>query len=69
MTVTTYRVEGMSCDHCKNAVTQELGGLEGVSLVDVDLAAGTATVTSDAELTVDVVREAIDEAGYTLVDA
>jgi copper chaperone CopZ len=69
MTVTTYRVAGMSCDHCKNAVTQELSGLVGVTVVDVDVAAGTATVTSEADLAVDVVRDAIDEAGYTLVDA
>lgn len=69
MTVKVYRVEGMTCDHCKNAVTQELSALDGVSAVDVSVEAGTATVTSEQELGIDIVREAIDEAGYVLVDA
>ncbi len=50
MTVKVYRVEGMTCDHCKNAVTQELSALDGVSAVDVSVEAGTATVTSEQEL-------------------
>ena len=37
MTTTTYRVTGMSCEHCVNAVTSELGSLGGVSGVTVHL--------------------------------
>ena len=33
----TYRVDGMSCEHCKVAVTDEVGGVAGVASVDVDL--------------------------------
>jgi copper chaperone CopZ len=33
----TYRVPGMSCEHCRRAVTDELGGMTGVTAVDVDL--------------------------------
>jgi len=36
--------------------------------VRVDLAAGTATVTSAQPLAVDAVRDAVDEAGYELAD-
>lgn len=64
---TTYRVEGMSCEHCVRAVTAEVGGLEGVTAVDVDLAAGEVTVTSEAPLDELAVRAAVDEAGYELV--
>jgi len=64
---TTYRVEGMSCEHCVRAVTAEVGGLEGVTAVDVDLAAGEVTVTSEAPLDEPAVRSAVDEAGYELV--
>jgi len=63
----TYRVVGMTCDHCVRAVTQELDALEGVRAVAVDLEAGTATVTSVAPLEQDAVRAAVDEAGYELV--
>ncbi|QXC59291.1 copper ion binding protein [Aquihabitans sp. G128] len=67
-TVATYAVSGMSCQHCIDSVTAEVGKLDGVAQVDVDLGAGTATVTSAAPLELDAVREAVDEAGFDLAD-
>ncbi len=66
MTTTTYQVTGMTCDHCVRAVTTELIMLPGVRSVDIDLGEGAVTVTSDDPLDPEVVREAIDEAGYVL---
>ncbi len=66
MTTTEYQVQGMTCEHCVRAVTTELVMLTGVQSVDVDLTSGAVTVTSDAPLAEDQVREAIDEAGYEL---
>ena len=66
MTSTTYRVIGMTCDHCVRAVTTELVLLDGVHCVDVDLGEGAVTVTSEGPLDLEDVREAIDEAGYSL---
>ena len=63
---TTYKVGGMTCDHCVHAVTTELVLLPGVRSVDVDLAEGAVTVTSDGPLDLEQVREAVDEAGYEL---
>ena len=67
MSTTTYRVQGMTCGHCVHAVSTEVGGLPGVQQVDVDLATGNVTVTSDGELDREAVRAAVDEAGYELV--
>lgn len=70
MTTTTYAVSGMTCAHCVAAVTEELGLLDEVSTVDVDLNTGgtsLVTVTSAAPLPVEAVRAAVDEAGYTLI--
>ena len=64
MTTTTYSVSGMTCGHCVSAVTEELSKLDGVTDVQVDLAARTATVTSDQPLDAEAVRAAVDEAGY-----
>ncbi|MGW5668425.1 heavy-metal-associated domain-containing protein [Micromonospora sp. NPDC003776] len=64
--VQTYTVTGMTCEHCVRAVTDELSALPGVEEVRVDLAAGTATVTSAEPLPVESVRAAVDEAGYDL---
>jgi copper chaperone CopZ len=66
MTTTTYTVTGMSCEHCANAVTSELGGLSGVSAVTVDLVPGGESrvlVASDQPLPIEAVSAALDEAG------
>ncbi len=68
-TIATYAVTGMSCQHCIDAVTAEVGRLGGVEQVDVDLDAGVVTVTSDDALDVGAVRDAVDEAGFDLVVA
>ncbi len=67
MTTATYQVKGMTCDHCVRAVSAELSQISGVSDVKVDLATGAVTVTSAAPLAIDVVRAAIDEAGYEVL--
>jgi copper chaperone len=72
MTTTAYKVTGMTCEHCVNAVSAELGDLDGVSGVSVDLVPeGTSlvTVTSAAPLDGDAVRAALDEAGGYQVTA
>jgi copper chaperone len=66
MTTTTYKVTGMTCEHCANAVTTEVTALDGVSSIQVQLAPGgvsTVTVTSAAPLPEAEVSEALDEAG------
>lgn len=59
----TYTVPGMSCEHCRSAITKEVEGVAGVESVAVDLetkqVAVAGTGVDDA-----AVRAAIDEAGY-----
>ena len=62
----TFDVIGMTCGHCVQAVTEELRRIDGVTRVDVDLAAGTATVESSTPLDRSAVEAAVDEAGYEL---
>jgi copper chaperone len=63
----TYTVTGMTCAHCVLSVTEEVGALEGVSDVAVDLPTGALAVTSDRPLDEARVRAAVEEAGYALV--
>ncbi|MBV8539830.1 MAG: heavy-metal-associated domain-containing protein [Pseudonocardiales bacterium] len=63
-TISEYIVTGMVCQHCVSAVTREVGAIEGVTDVLVDLATGRVTITSDRPLDDVAVRAAIDEAGY-----
>jgi copper ion binding protein len=64
MVTTRYAVKGMTCGHCVSAVSAEVGRIDGVTAVDVDLATGTVTVSSETALDETAVREAVDEAGY-----
>jgi copper chaperone len=62
----TYRVTGMTCEHCVRAVTEELARLDGVREVSVELipeGSSAVTVTSEGPLPAGVVAGALDEAG------
>jgi copper chaperone len=63
-TTTVINVEGMTCGHCVNAVQTEVGKLDGVTDVSVDLASGQVTIVADTEPDAGAVREAVEEAGY-----
>ena len=66
MCSTTYTVSGMTCGHCVSSVTEEVAQIAGVSSVDVDLATGQVTVTSQNQLDRVQVQRAVEEAGYQL---
>ncbi len=63
-TTSTYRVEGMTCDHCVRAVRAEVAEVPGVVDVDVDLTGGSVTVTSEGDVDETAVRAAVEAAGY-----
>jgi copper chaperone len=62
----TYHVVGMTCGHCVAAVEREVGAIDGVTDVTVDLATGAVVVASTSPIADDDMTAAIDEAGYEL---
>ena len=66
MATQTYAVSGMTCSHCVNSVSSEIKQIPGVTDVQVDLASGAVTVTSDQPVDDTAVAAAVDEAGYEL---
>lgn len=68
LTHSTYRVPGMTCEHCRSAIIVEVEKLSGVEAVRVDLTSKlvrvAATPLSDADI-----EAAIDAAGYDAVRA
>ncbi len=58
-----YVVTGMTCGHCVAHVQEEVSELAGVSDVQVELANGKMTITSDAPVEFSAVAEAVAEAG------
>ncbi|GAA3120986.1 MULTISPECIES: heavy-metal-associated domain-containing protein [Nonomuraea] len=68
MSTATYTVNGMTCGHCVSSVKEEVGEVPGVAGVEVDLATGLLTVTSDEPVGRDLIASAVKDAGYELVD-
>ncbi len=68
MTTTTYTVQGMTCGHCVSSVKEEIAEVPGVTGVDVDLATGLVTVSSETPIGDDAIRAAVETAGYEVVD-
>ncbi|NUR89908.1 MAG: heavy-metal-associated domain-containing protein [Nonomuraea sp.] len=66
MSTATYTVKGMTCGHCVSSVKEEVGGVAGVTTVEVDLASGLLTVGSDAPVDEAKIAAAVEEAGYEL---
>ena len=61
----TYTVPGMSCEHCRMAITEEVDKVEGVESVDIDLDKKLVTVRGEG-VQDEMVRAAIGEAGYEI---
>jgi copper chaperone len=66
--VLTLVVEGMSCDHCRVAITDEVSRVSGVDSVEVDLEAKRVRV-GGTDVDESAVIDAVDEAGYDAVAA
>jgi copper chaperone len=47
LVTSTFKVEGMTCDDCSQAIEGKLAGIEGVITVAADHKAGTAIVQYD----------------------
>ncbi|NLM83680.1 MAG: heavy-metal-associated domain-containing protein [Clostridiales bacterium] len=61
-----FKVGGMSCNHCVNAVKSAVSAL-GVDDVDVELKSGNVTVSYDpGKVTEEAIKKAIEEEGYTV---
>jgi copper chaperone len=67
MITETFAVKGMTCNHCVQAVTDEVGAIDGVRSVQVDLGSGSVTVETDAPVSAERYAAAVDAAGYEVV--
>ncbi len=65
-TTQQFRATGLTCGHCAAAVSEEVGALEGVDEVGVEVVEGgesVVTVTGARDLTDEEVVAALEEAG------
>ncbi|MCP3817852.1 cation transporter [Streptomyces sp. A3M-1-3] len=64
--VSVYSVSGMTCGHCKSAITKAVGDLADVLSVDVDVDAGQVAVTTAGDPDDALITKVVDDAGYEL---
>lgn len=65
--VTTLKISGMTCAHCTRAVFTALSGVAGIARADVKV--GTAEVEHDGTVTLDALKQAVETAGYSVIQA
>jgi len=59
-------VEGMSCSHCVNHVSEALEAI-GAKDVEVNLERKLASAEISEDITDDAIKQAIEDAGYDVV--
>ena len=65
MTNKILHVAGMSCEHCRMALTKAVSALEGVGSVEVLLANNTVSVDfEEGRLPLETIKQAIESQGY-----
>ena len=68
MTHEEIQVEGMTCGHCVETVTQAVNSLEGINQVSVDLDKKLVCVDFDeSQTSLDAVSSKITEVGFDVV--
>ena len=61
-------IEGMTCGHCSGRVEKALKAVDGIVDAKVDLANKNAIVEMNDNVEEVVLKEAVDDAGYDVVD-
>lgn len=64
----TMKIEGMMCGHCEARVKKTLEAIAEVEFADVNHETDTAVVTLSADISNDVLKNAVEEQGYTVTD-
>lgn len=60
-------IEGMTCENCAARVTRAVNQIDGAAC-KVDLKKKKAIISMEKEIQEDVIRSAIEKAGYTVVN-
>ena len=60
-------IEGMHCDHCVKRVTDALNSIEGVDKVKVNLAKKEVVITSEKEISDELINSKINELGFQII--
>lgn len=66
--IQVFSVPDMSCGHCKATVEKALLKVDGVERASVDLETKTVSVEHADSVSVDTLRGAVTESGYSVAE-
>ena len=61
-------IEGMKCDGCLNIVKEKFEGIKGINSVMIDLEKKEATIDSEEELSMSLLKEALADTKFIVSD-
>lgn len=64
----TMKIDGMMCGHCEARVKKTLEALAGVDAAEVSHEAGTAVLTLNSEVSDEVLKKAVEDQDYKVLD-
>lgn len=64
----TVAIKGMTCGHCEGRVSTEILAIPGVIGVVVSAEKAQAVITSELEISGDAIENAVQAAGYSLLN-
>ena len=64
----TMKIEGMMCPHCEMRVKKALEAMPGVTGAEVSHEKNCAVVSMDAAVASDVLKKAVEDQGYQVLD-
>jgi copper chaperone CopZ len=60
-------VNGMMCGGCENRVKNSLQNIDGVEKVEADHNTGKVVVTTNKDVSKDIIKETLEDIGYEVV--
>jgi len=64
----TIKIEGMMCPHCEATVKKTLEELDGVTQAVASHEKGTAVVTLEKDVPFEMLKKAVEDKGYTVIE-
>lgn len=59
------KIDGMGCQHCVKSVASALENVSGVKVLEVKIGEATVEIAEDFDM--NIIVEALDDAGYEVV--
>lgn len=64
----TIKLSGLTCPACKKVTEKRIGGIEGVTKVEVTIDSGIAVIDANKEVTILEIKEVLKDTPYQVIE-